>query len=223
MSTAFITRFHYPEGAEFEWRFEFYRKWTLPTLLGQTDQDFDIAVWCEPWHEDRFRELSPKIRTFQAKHERVARRRFADFTDWANVKGLERYEIQCGLDSDDLVAPDYVKTVHELCCGDESLLVSFIPLLMEIGGRVGTMNNVSAGRTSAFFALYYPGLRGFKFAYCDSHRFLWRYTKRVEIVPAGMCCAVAHGHNDSTIWDECVMKELEQIPGWLKHCVPSGA
>ena len=218
MNTAIVTRFHYEDDAKFERRFAFYCERVLPTLLAQTDQNFDIAVWCEPRHAERFTQLSPKMKPFTATYKKRGGPFFADFTDWQNVSGLKQYEIQVGLDSDDIVAPDYIETIHRLCQGGRSVLVSFPPLVYDLhSGRFGRLRGYSATQTSAFFALYYPGLKGFRFAYCGSHLRLWKHVDKVILGPEEKCCALVHGMNDSTAWREhrCEGLKPTQKPGWI--------
>ena len=218
-NTAIITRFHYEDDAEFEKRFAFYCKRVLPTVLAQTDQNFDIAVWCEPRHANRFAQLSPKMKPFTATYEKRGGPFFADFTDWENVSGLKQYEIQVGLDSDDVIAPDYIETIHRLCRGERSILVTFNPLIYDIRlQRYGMIGGYGEKRASAFFALYYPGLRKFYFAYCDSHLRLGAYVDKVIIGPDMKCCALVHGMNDSTGWMKhpcCQELKPHLRPAWI--------
>jgi hypothetical protein len=221
--TAIITRFHYPQDSkQFDWRFGFYRDYVLPTVLDQEDQDFDIAIWCEPWHEDQFRALSDKIRTFHATYTPGDnapnyRRLFADFTEWENVSGLPKYKIQVGLDSDDIIGPEYVKTIHDLCVGHESALVSFQPVLLEAStGRIAKMQEYTPQSTSAFFALYSPDSANHRFAYCDSHLRLWKIVSKVFLIQPCHCCAVAHGRNDSTLWNNNTHLIAPNELAWVK-------
>lgn len=198
-------------------RFSFYRDRVLPLLLAQGDQEFDIAIWCNPLHAERFKALSEKIVTFSATYT-PREGLFADFTDWRNVSGLKQYEIQMGLDSDDFVNRDYVATVRSLCVGEKSMLVSFQPQIAHLRRKeIGKMRQYHEKSTSAFFALYYPRLKGFKFAYCDSHTQLWRYVDSVALVPEGHCCATANGMNDSTVWSSRRRGQQPENYDWVKR------
>jgi len=221
---AIITRFHYPKkSAEFDWRFGFYRDYILPCLIEQEDKDFDIAIWCEPWHEEQFLALSDKIRTFQATYTpgyhaaHVSSGIFTDLTEWENVSGLPEYKIQAGLDSDDIVGPEYIKIIRSLCVGDETILVSFQPVLLNAStGKLAPMRQYTTEETSAFFALYNPGNTHYRFAYCEGHVNLWKIVDKVVLVQQGHCCAVSHGHNDSTHWSLLARIILQNEWPWAR-------
>jgi len=168
MTTVLIIRFHYQkDDPRFAWRFAYFQSMVLPRILGQTDQNFDIAIWCNEWHDGLFRALSEKIRTFRVKAEARYRtgiggkRYFLDFAPWKDVEGLEQYDIQAGLDSDDLVEPDFISTIHELVKkngAENSLHISFQPGLFFVKKlATGPMRNIyGPTRGSAFMALYQP-------------------------------------------------------------------
>lgn len=230
--TAIVTRFHYPEDSKkFEWRFQFYAKAVLPLLLVQEDQDFDIAIWCNPWHEDRIRSLSPRIKTFSATHHPPKRTRgFNDFTRWDNVSGMEKYRIQINLDSDDLAGPEYVKIVHACCAGYESVFVGFNPFIIDMkSGRVGFLGPYTDSFTPAFFALCQREEDEYVFAYHDSHTRMWQQAERTILVSHGHCCATAHDMNASTGWGmrnrklpDVDMAKVPWLQRWALQHVPRG-
>lgn len=200
-STVIITRFHYPkEDRKFNWRFEYFKNSVLPKILDQSDNDFDIAIWCEKHHEDLFKSLSPRIKIFQASYEKRNSGLFIDYTAWENVTGLGKYVIQIGLDSDDLISRDFIKKTKSLCNGYQTILVSFQPVKKDIKtGKRYAMDQYTRLRGSPIFALYQPNLEDdYKFAYHTSHLRMALITKKVILVPEGYVEMSIHDQNDST-------------------------
>jgi len=199
---AVITRFHYPkDDPEYRWRLDYYRDEVLPRLLRQYCQDFDIWIWCEPWQEKELKSLSPRIRTFRATYAKRDSHLFIDYTLWENVFGLPKYEIQVGLDSDDLVAPGFIEKIQELCQGDKSLLLSFQPIKFDIAtGNRYHMDQYTEQRGSPIFAFYQPDIytKDFKFAYHTSHLRMPVLAQKRIIVPEGYAYMSIHDRNDST-------------------------
>jgi len=213
---AIIIRMHYPEGDErFNWRLEYFKLMVLPRLRVQTDQNFDIAIRCHPYHAKILKELSPKIKTFQVKDESESfriikgKKYFADFTRWDQVVGLEKYDIQSGLDSDDLVAENYIETiVKEVEKNDpkKSLHISFQPGMFDAETKRWYPINIKYGtkKGSAFFSIYQPEKEKYIFAYEYSHLQLGSHFDKSLILPEGKCWASVHGHNISTNLKEYV-------------------
>lgn len=199
-SCAVITRFHYPlNSKEFDWRLDYYKNNVLPRLIAQTDKDFDIAIWCEKHHENIFKELYSRIKTFQATYTKRNSKLFIDYTAWENVSGLEKYNIQIGLDSDDLVEEDFIEKVKSLCGGDKTILVSFQPIKKDIAnGKLYKMDKYSEKRGSPIFAFYQPNFNNYKFAYHTSHLRMPLIANKTMVVPEGYAQMSIHGRNDST-------------------------
>lgn len=214
MTHAIIIRMHYPEGDErFGWRLGYFKDMVLPRLLVQTDQNFDIAIRCRPCHADILRALSPKIKTFEVTGERESHRiikgkkYFVDFTSWDKVVGLEKYDVQSGLDSDDLVAENYIEMiVKEVEKNDpkKSLHISFQPGMFDARTERKYPMNIKYGikKGSAFFSIYQPNKEKYLFAYEYSHLHLGRHFDRSVLLPEGYCWASVHGHNISTTLKE---------------------
>jgi len=201
--TVILTRLHYPKDSnKFKQRLKIYENSVLPCLSAQEDQDFDIAVWCNPWHEKEIKALSPYIKTFSATYAPPPNPTgFNDFTEWANVSGLKEYRIQANLDSDDLIAPEYVKMIHKHCVGDASVFVGFQPYIADVRTQqVGELGPYNETFTPAFFALYQPHQDTYIFAYHTSHTRMWRFGTKTILVPYGHCCALIHDFNESTVW-----------------------
>lgn len=203
-----IIRFHYPvDDKRFEWRFGFFKTIVWPRILAQTNQDFDVAIRCNPAHEILFKSLPGKknIITFQTANDTARykvnghKRYFHDFVPWESVSGLPMYDIQIGLDSDDLVSPLYVDMIQEACKGNESVHVFFQPELFRLKTlKIESMAEYSRRRGSAFRALYQPDKSDYKFIDSVSHMILGTLAKKSVGYQRGHCFAVAHDLNEST-------------------------
>lgn len=213
MRHALIIRFHYEkDDPRFIWRLNYFKMACLPRILAQTSQDFDICVRCYPWQEEQIKALSPRIKTFQVKNEGARYKQsgkykyFHDFVPWADVIGLKKYEIQSGLDSDDLIEPDYIKKIedavakHKAKYPGKSLHLSFQPKLYSMKSQKVTPMRKYREKTpgSAFFAIYQPNKDKYMFAYEVSHIYLGQHFDHSLVLPAGYCYATAHDLNEST-------------------------
>jgi len=189
---------HYPENhPDFKWRFEYYKNKVLPTLRNQTFKNFDIAVWCEKHHEKLFKDLG--VIPFQATYPEYDSKLFKDFTPWENVSGLKEYPIQVALDSDDLVEPQFIDRIRELCVGSKSIHISFQPQKLDIKtGKVYKMSdNYEKSKTgSPCYAIYQPEFK--YFAYHDSHLKIGKLMDKTIYTPEGYVYMSIHDTNDST-------------------------
>lgn len=216
MNHVVVIRFHYPENdLRFKWRFEYFRKEVLPRLIQQTDQNFDIAIWCESWHKKLFEDLSNKIIVFDIKPEKKGyirysdRKRaksyggkfFIDFTQWENVIGLEKYDIQTALDSDDLVSKDYIARIKKECSRvDSSLHITFQPKKLFVDKGIEKTHNViyNTMKGSMFYSIYQPDKSNYLFVYHDSHLVIGKYMKKSIYIPECYCWQSIHKYNEST-------------------------
>lgn len=215
--TAVITRFHYPENDQgFKWRFEYYRDVTLPALLAQTDQDFDIWIWCETWHFNTFRELHPRINVFNVDYEyrRTGKhgQYFQDASPWAKVHGLPYYELQIALDSDDLLEPAAIETIKGAAfrCSQRTC-ISVQPLKLDIKtGKRYQMRGYPGHRASPCYAIYQPTTLtdNFMFLYHDSHMKIAAYCDNKIDLAEGLVLMSIHDLNDSTEIDLNTDKEV---------------
>ena len=213
MKAAFIIRLHYADNdPRFEWRFAYFSSMVLPRLLAQSEQDFDIAIWCNPWHQRQLLALSDRIRVFGVRPEvdgfirpedqARAGRFHIDFTYWRDVVGLAPYELQIGLDSDDLVHEHYfariMREVRARPTG--SLHVGFQPLLFNLPNLTQYDYKARYGpqHGSPFFAILQRDLSKFYFAYEYSHLRLPAFFDESITVPEGYCWFSIHGQNAST-------------------------
>lgn len=204
---AVIIRFHYQENdPRFEWRFAYFKAMVLPRILNQSVSHFDIAIWCNEWHEERFEKLSNRIVTFRTKEDPTRRKGiyFVDFAPWNEVRGIPKYEIQSGLDSDDLITPDYIETIEKTIAeksGGKPMHLSFQPLIFSTQ-KLGTQSigiTYHPKKGSAFFSIYQPaGTEPYRFAYENSHLKLWKFFPKSITLPKGKCWATAHNLNEST-------------------------
>lgn len=208
MKKAFIIRFHYAENdPRFTWRFEYFKNEVLPRILKQGD-DFDICIRCNPHHDNLFLNLHKRIKVFHMKDEYVkhnGQRFFYDFLPFENAEGLEKYNVQFGLDSDDLIDDDYadtlLKALKPAIERGETGHVSMQCDYYDVASKEfhPAPNKYSLSRGSAFFAIYQPdNTIGHYFPYHESHitiakRFMHRF-----FIPEIKCHASVHTHNEST-------------------------
>lgn len=210
---ALILRFHYEkDDPRFAWRLNYFKMSCLPRILAQTSQNFDIWIRCYKWHEAEIKALSPRINTFQVKNEGARykqhgkRKYFHDFVPWSDVIGLPKYDIQSGLDTDDLIEPDYIKMIeksvaeHKAKYPGKSLHLSFQPKLFTLSShKITPMRKYAPKRPgSAFFSIYQPNKFTYLFAYQESHITLGANFDRSITLPDGYCFATAHSINEST-------------------------
>jgi len=209
-----IIRFHYPKNhPDFLWRFHYFAAITLPSILRQSIQDFDIAIWCNPRHAKLFKSLDKRIITFgirgnyrdyitKPEHlDKAARGYFVDFVPWKAIRGLEKYEIQTGLDSDDMMIDEhYLEKTREVLAGSGTAHVCFNPSIFHVSTlRTFTCREkYGTSRGSAFFSLYQPKDRWEKyvFAYEESHLTISQMMDRQIFVEENQCVAISiHNRN----------------------------
>jgi len=216
-SHAVIIRFHYPkDNPKFEWRFSYFRSMVLPRLLSQDNQNFVIAIWCEDWHRKRFEGLSDRIVTFDIKTSAKGFIRpedrdrskehgglyFIDFTYWKDVVGLDEYDIQTGIDSDDLIIRnDFIDRIEIECSrAPGSLHISFQPYVFETR-TLRTYDypiKYSPTKGSPFFSLYQPDKDNYRFAFEDSHLKMGNFADESILIKEGYCAFSAHDFNESS-------------------------
>jgi len=203
-----IIRFHYKEDdPRFCWRLAYFKAMVLPRLLNQSHPNFTIGIRCNPCHEEIFKKLSDKIITFQTKDDSARykignnnKKYFEDFVKWDDVIGLEKFDIQSGLDSDDLIGKDYIKIINESFDKEtKKTHLCFQPQLFNaMTLQTKPMMQYHSKRGSAFMALYQPNKEDYHFIYEISHISLWKLANKSIIIPAGHCWATAHLLNEST-------------------------
>jgi predicted DNA-binding protein (MmcQ/YjbR family) len=209
-----ITRLDYEDDSKIDSRIELYKSLTLPCLLEQTDQNFDIAVKCNPKHFEKVRQINERIIPFYITRkgkERIKRlynysKLYIDFIEWEYVRGLKKYNIQTSLDSDDIVEKNYIAKIKEEVgkhikeYPGESLHIHFQPELVNIRtGETKKMNRRYSNKLgSMFYSLFQPGKKDYIFIGHDSHLKMMEYADRSVLIPEGYCKLSVHGDNDST-------------------------
>ena len=211
MKIGIIIRFHYKEDDEkFPFRFQHFKNNVLPRIRNQSFKDFSINVWCNPWHEQLFKDLG--VNTFQGvdktSYKYFAKKDiyfFHDFITFEETTGLEKFDLQLGLDSDDYIHEDYVKIIvdevekHKKKFPNKSLHLCFLPELLRLKtNKVEHLRNYSTEKGSAFMALYQPVKDNYRFIYEESHMSIIRRADIQKVLPKGYCWACAHDFNEST-------------------------
>ena len=211
ISASFIIRFHYKEDdPRFLWRYTHFVENVLPRIYAQTYKDFDICIWCNDWHKHYFESLG--LKTFNVKKENIRYKQngrlkyFHDFTHWNEVIGLEKYDLQLGLDSDDYIAPDYLEKIVQAVnqkvaegYNNQTIHICYQPELLRLAtGKIEPMRAYTTKRGSAFMALYQPNKENYRFIYEESHMSIIRKADIKVILPKGKAWALAHQINEST-------------------------
>lgn len=207
--SAFVIRMHYPDGPKFGWRYGFFVERVLPRIRKQHG-DFDICVWCEGHHRELFEQLGcrpfevlPEYLEHIEKENRDSAY-FKDFVPWAAVVGMDRYDLQIGLDSDDLllrvdVLESILKQVQKHA---GTVHISFQSLFYDfLGGQYYTSRyKYSVEQGSPFFALWQPGVNDldYVFAYEASHFNIGLRMDYSFFEPEGYWAQSVHGHNESS-------------------------
>lgn len=210
MKTAFIIRMHYSyDDPKWDWRLAYFKAMVLPKLLDQTDLNFDICMWVNPHHQEEVLSLSEKIKVFTGdvtediRHRKKGGKYFVDFTEFENLKGLDKYELQIGLDTDDLILrKDFVSRIREECSKrDYKFHISFQPYVFDARSlrTFEAPMKYQGKKGSAIFALYQPNVeKRFIFAYHDSHLRLPFHAKESLFIDEGYCAYSVHDLNEST-------------------------
>lgn len=207
LSHAVMIRLHYQPGdADFEWRLAFFRSMVFPRLLHQTDQNFEIWVWCHPEHSQRIAEVSGRIRIWETvQFSRVSKRGVLDPKELLNVKGeeLPRFDIQSRLDSDDFISSEYIAKVKKEVSrfvGKASVIISFQPYKLCLWKltRYKMRTRYHASQCSMFFSLYQPRSAVYHNVWGVSHIRAYQIVNNVVTVSEGYCDLVVHGINVQT-------------------------
>jgi hypothetical protein len=209
MKIGVIIRFHYEkDDPRFNWRFNHFKEEVLPRLKNQTYKNFDICLGVNPWQIPLFKDLDVKTFTadwnirYKVNKNNPNKKYFHDFISFEELKGLDKYNIQIGLDSDDLVEPKYVEIIkkeverHIKKNPDKSLHLCYQPQLIR-NGKKEQMMGYGINRGSAFMGLYTPEDKHY-FIYSSSHMIMPKKADCFKLLPEGYCYAAAHSYNEST-------------------------
>lgn len=215
MKTAFIIRMHYKrDDKKWLWRLAYFQAIVLPKILAQKDKDFDICMRVNPHHADQVLALSDKIKIFDAtpsrrdwvdpKYRKKQKKYFIDFLDYKHLVGLDKYDIQIGIDSDDiLLRDDFVSRVKEEVLKDpsKSLHISFQPHIFHTNTlrMFECPTKYGVGHGSPIFALYQTqDQKRYLYAYEESHLKMPTNAKRKIRIEEDYCCYSVHSCNSST-------------------------
>jgi len=209
LSHVLVTNMTYTENhPKFKWRLAWYEAMVFPRILKQTNQNFDIAVKYNPIHDELFKKISDRIITFHEKpivDERPEYKKWDFFTNyikWKDIEGLDMYDIQTYLSSDDLVSPEYIQRVKDEVAKnlDTSLHINFQPKLFDLWNLdVKEMRKkYSSGSASGFLSLYQPDKTNYVFIREDDHKRMAKHARKSITIPEGYCWISIHGANDSS-------------------------
>lgn len=217
MKTAFIIRMHYKKNdPRWSWRLAYFKSMVLPKILAQTDQDFDICMRVSEHHKEEVAPLSDKIKFFDAKknykhyikpgYAYKRKKYFVDFLDYNMIDGLDKYDIQIGIDTDDMILrTDFVERIKQECLlkPEKSLHIGFQPHIFQPSTlrMFKCPQRYDDSRGSPVFVLYQPlkfYSKKYIFAYEDSHLKLPRYMDRKKRIEEDFCCYSVHECNAST-------------------------
>lgn len=201
---AVITRLHYTkDDPRFLPRLKMFENYALASLKAQTDQDFDICVWAEPWHKEQVEALDPRIKVFNAEWRKRegegVHKYFIDYTTFDKVSGLAPYVTVIGLDSDDELDPRGIETVRELSNGTRKA-ISFQPVKRDLttGVRYKMKSYRHRHKMSPIFALHQPD-EPYLFAYQYGHYSeMPNQFKVIIYIPEGETYLNVHDFNAST-------------------------
>lgn len=198
---AVITRLAYKkDDPKFPWRLETYKKYTLPSLLNQTDDDFDIWVWCKPHHDEIIKALDPRIQVFHGEWiPRENTKYFTSFVKWDELEGLPKYTAQLGLDSDDELAPTAIATIKKsLNGGRKAISLQPIKRELETGKTYEMTSYAEIDRIAPIFCLYQPSEEDWIFAYQYGHYSEMPAQFEVIVYLYGLATMNIHDSNCST-------------------------
>ncbi len=203
MKHVVITRLLYKEDDRLLKRLELYKKYCLDSLKKQTKTDFDIAVLCNRDHSKIFKDMG--IIPFHFKDNwfgQKPKKYWSCFRGWDNVEGLDMYDIQTSLDSDDFVAPNYLETIENTIDreAEGSLHVHFQPRFFNIatGEDLPQKKQYSEETGSAFYSLYQPDKTNYVYCGHDSHLRIGKLMDKSILIKEGYCWIGVHDDNDST-------------------------
>lgn len=171
-----VTRFYYPEwDDDVQFRYDFWVNKCLSRLDDQTDLGFRLNVWVDDGPHGTAGVEVPKVGAERVNKFTVALPEldgWEGFAHWDNVHGFEGGRVIVGLDSDDLVSPDFIETVRKEAEGRVSnTLVSFQPTKLDIKtGFEYTMKQYQPRlKCSPVFAMIQPDPADRVFPYYRGH------------------------------------------------------
>lgn len=200
---AVVTRLHYKlDDPKWPYRLKTYKKYTLPSLLAQTDPDFDIWVWCQPHHAKEIKALSDRIQVMFGDWTPRTRtgKYFINYTPYRVIKHFDKYATQLGIDSDDELMPTAIEQMKPLLT--ERCAISFQPIkkVIPTGDMYEMRNYEEVERLSPIFAIHQPiDNENFLFVYEYGHYSKMPRQFDVKKYLYGLAIMNIHHSNESTI------------------------
>ena len=213
LSHIVISRMWYHEEEDLLERIKIYEANLLPILLNQEDKDFDIGVLCRKEHEQIIKKIHPRIIPFFTDKESWTIRDifWALFVEWKDIYGLNKYDIQTNVDSDDLVSTRFTKIIRQTVLEntETSTHIHFVPLIRNYyTGEVEEIReNYSNGSDSSFYSLYQPNKEDYVYIGQDSHTKFSKYAQKSILIPEGEVWVNIHDSNDSSTMESLGKKE----------------
>ena len=202
LSHVVISRMWYSKEEDLLERIKIYEANLLPVLLNQKDQDFDIAILCNKKHESIIKGINPRIIPFFTKKKPSKKGKFWHInSEWEDISGLKKYDIQSNIDSDDTVSLDYTKiVVEELSKVSVSTLINFQPVLRDFyTGENKPINHIYGEKWfSAFYSIYQPDKKDYIYIGKDEHLHFNEYVEKTITIPEGHAWVNLHDKNDSS-------------------------
>lgn len=208
MNQVVITRMLYAtDNPAFEERLAIYRALCLPRLRRQKNKNFDIAVLCNREHKKVFEDLG--VIPFFRKDNWLGQKPkkfWSCFSKWEELEGLDKYDIQTNLDSDDLVSDMFIDKIQrtiedEINNGHKgSLHIHFQPRLFSFHDLVEKpqKRQYSDSSGSAFYSIYQPDKERYISLIEDSHTRIQAYMDKSVLIGEDYCWIGIHDNNDST-------------------------
>ena len=198
-----ITRMLYADNdPKFEERLSIYRALCLPRIKKQTIKT-DIAVLCNKAHANIFKSLG--VIPFFMRDGSVGKkpgRFWSCLTNWDNIEGLDEYDVQINIDSDDLITDNYVWRINKAIEmeKEQSLHIHFQPRIFNFHTFEEKEQNkkYNTKEGSAFYAIYQPNKDNYVYIGQTSHLFMPSLMNKSVLIGEGYCWIGIHDNNDST-------------------------
>lgn len=211
MSHIIVNKLYYQNEQDLLTRIKIYKKITLPSLLEQTNQNFDIGVLCNPKHEDIIREIHPRIIPFFSDVPTSFRfidgvKFYIHFLKWGDIYGIEKYDIQTCVSSDDYVKPEFTQKIEDVIREEDdgkSTHIYFEPRLMKLitGETKDMLMKYREGFTSGFYSIYQPNKDPYIYVGQECHTKIGNLFEKSIMVKGDYCYIGIHDTNDSSHWN----------------------
>jgi len=210
-----ITRMWYENKKDLLERVKIYEFNLLPSLLNQTEQDFDIGILCNEKHKEIIQDIHPRIIPFFTKKKGTRTGKYWHiFSSWKDITGIKKYDIQTNIDSDDIVSRDFIKVIRDSINEGEKTLIHFRPLLRDFfTGIIKRIKiNYHEKYPSACYSLYQPDKKKYIYIGQDSHTRMYQYAGKVITIPEGYYWVNIHDRNDSSTMGSLSGQGLDVLP-----------